>query len=144
MPEFAALTPSANNLSGARLADAALAMAAAAQPCAKQYSAAAFPPNFVQQLTDAANAVRASIDTRRRKIADRAGATAEVEATLKEARAAALMVGAAVSRIVVRGTPLFHEWTVVRRIVATATRPKKEAEFDSDVHRQISRNLMRH
>ncbi|MDA1081644.1 MAG: hypothetical protein O2973_08185 [Gemmatimonadetes bacterium] len=133
VPEFAALTPSANNLRGARLVDAALAMAVAAQPYAQLYSAAAFPAKFVQQLTDAANAVQASIDTRRRKIADRVGATAGVEATLKEARAAALMVGAAVSRIVVRGTPLFHEWTVVRRVVAAATRPKKETEVAGSI-----------
>jgi hypothetical protein len=116
-PNFAALTPSGAALRGARLVDAARAMAVAAQPHAAVFTAATFPANFVQQLTDAANTVQASIDTRRRKEADRVGATAGVEAALKDARAAALMVEGMVRRVLVRGTPLFHEWSVVRRVV---------------------------
>lgn len=135
VPNFAALTPSAASKQGAALVDAARAMAVAAQPYAKQFVSASFPADFAQQLTDAANALQGSIDTRRRKLADRVGATAGVEAAVKEARFAALVVEGAIGRIVHRGTPLFHEWQSVRRIVTAAARPRQE---DSSVAGSIA------
>jgi hypothetical protein len=108
-----------------RLVNAALAMATAAKPLASQFTAAAFPANFVQQLTDAANALKAVIDTRRRKVADRGNATSAVEQALREARAAWYMIAAAVSRLVPRDSSLYDEWLAVRRVVNVAARPRK-------------------
>ena len=123
-PNIAALTPSAGKLKGARLADAARAMAVAAEPYTALFTAATFPADFAQQLTDAANAIQASIDARRRKIADRKNATSSIEESLKVARSAALQVEAVVGRLVPRGTPLHDEWMSVKRVVDIASRPK--------------------
>ena len=73
-PNIKALTPTASKLQGARLADAARAMAVAAVPYAALYTADGFPADFTQQLTTAADAVQASIDARGRKVADRKNA----------------------------------------------------------------------
>jgi hypothetical protein len=122
-PNIKALTPSASQLKGARLADAARAMAVAAAPYTALFTAATFPADFAQQLTDAANAIQASIDARRRKIADRKNATSTVEESLKEARSAALQLEGVVGHLVPRGTPLHDEWESVKRVVAIAVRP---------------------
>jgi hypothetical protein len=135
VPNFAALTPSAGSRKGAALVDAARAMAVAALPYAKMFVSASFPADFVQQLTDAANTLQGSIDTRRRKLADRVGATAGVEAAVKEARSAALVIEGAVGRIVQRGTPIFHEWKSVRRVVNIAVRSRQE---DSSIAGKIT------
>jgi hypothetical protein len=124
-PNIKALTPSASHLKGARLADAARAMAVAAEPYTALFTAATFPADFAQQLTAAADAVQASIDARRRLLADRKNATSTVEAALKDARAAALQLEAVVGRLVKRGTPLHDEWETVKRVVNIAVRPKK-------------------
>jgi hypothetical protein len=126
VPNFAALTPSAGNLKSGRLVTAALAMAEAAKPLAEQFSAAAFPEGFIQELTDAAKALQDTIDLRRRKIADRGNATSAVEKALGEARSAFYMIAATVSRIVPRDTPLYNEWLTVRRVVGIGVRRKKQ------------------
>jgi hypothetical protein len=126
VPNFAALTPSAGDLTAGRLVTAALAMATAAQPLASHFTAGAFPSNFIQQLTDAANALQASIKTRRGKLAERRNATSAVEEALKEARSAVFMVSAAVSRLVPRGTPMYDEWVGVRRIVNASVRTQQK------------------
>ena len=125
-PNIKALTPSASQLKGARLADAARAMAVAATSHAALFKAAAFPADFAQQLTAAADAVQGSIDARRRKVADRRNATSAVEAALKDGRAAALQLEGAVGRLVPRHTPLHDEWLAVKRVVDIAVRAKKE------------------
>jgi len=124
-PNIKALTPSASKLKGARLVDAARGMGVAAIPYADLFTAATFPADFAQQLTTAADAVQGSIDTRRRKIADRKNATSSVEAKLKDARAAALQIEGVVGRLVPKGTPLHDEWMSVKRVVDIAVRPKQ-------------------
>jgi hypothetical protein len=126
VPNFAALTPSAGNLKAGRLVTAALAMAEAAKPLAAQFTAAAFPESFIQELTDAAKALQGAIDLRRRKLADRGNAGSTVEKALKEARSAFYMVAATVSRIVPRDTPLYDEWLAVRRVVGIGVRRSKQ------------------
>ena len=121
-PNIKALTPTASKFKGARLADSARAMAVAAVPHAALYTAAGFPADFTQQLTAAANAVQASIDVRRRKIADRKNAGSTIEEALQEARSSALMLSGLVGRTVRRGTPLHDEWSSVKRIVNIAVR----------------------
>jgi hypothetical protein len=134
-PNIRALTPSASQLKGAGLTDAARAMAVAAGPYAELFKAAAFPPEFIVQLTAAANAVQDSIDVRRRLLADRRNATSSVEAALKDARSAALMLEGIVGRLVPRGTPLHDEWQAVKRVVAIAVRPKKGAAVVGSIQR---------
>jgi hypothetical protein len=126
VPNFAALTPSAAHLKAGRLVTAALAMAEAAKPLAAQFTAAAFPESFIQELTDAAKALQGAIDLRRRKVADRGNAGSAVEKSLGEARNAFYMIAATVSRIVPRDTPLYGEWLAVRRVVGIGARRKKQ------------------
>ena len=124
-PNIKALTPSASQLGGAALVDAARAMALAGMPYAALFTAAVFPADFAAQLTAAADAVQVSIDARRRKVADRRNASSTVEAALKDARNAALMLEGIVGRLVPRGTPLHDEWVSVKRVVDVAVRSKK-------------------
>lgn len=133
-PNIKALTPSASQLRGAALVDAARAMALAGIPYAALFTAAAFPADFGAQLTAAADAVQVSIDARRRKVADRRNASSTVEAALKEARNAALMLEGIVGRLVPRGTPLHDEWVSVKRVVDVAVRSKKATSVVGSIH----------
>jgi hypothetical protein len=126
VPNIGALTPSATRLRGARLVQAARAMAEAAIPHAEEFAAASFPADFAQQLIAAADAVRASIEARSRKAADRQHATAAVEETLKRGRSAALMLEGAVDRLVPRRSPLYAEWRAVKRIFSAGSRKQQD------------------
>ena len=116
VPNIAALTPSANKLRGASLVKAAHAMAAAAAPYASAFAAASLPADFLSKLTVAADAVQASIEARGRKAADRLQATAAVEEALREGRAGALTIEAAVDHLIPRSSPLYTEWLGIKRI----------------------------
>ena len=59
VPDFAALTPSTRRLEGERLAQSALALADAAEPHAGEFTEASFPSDFLQQMREVANAIRA-------------------------------------------------------------------------------------
>ncbi len=120
--KFAALTPSATRFKGARLVQAARAMAEAAVPFAGEFAAASFPADFLQQLTAAADAVQASIEARSRQGVERQKATAAVQETLQQGRSAALMLEAAVGRLVPRRSSLHAEWRAVKRVFDAGSR----------------------
>jgi len=122
---FAALTPSATRFRGARLVQAARAMATAAIPYADAFAAAGFPAEFLDQLTAAADAVQSSIESRARASAERVKATAAVEETLKAGRCAALMLEGAISRLVPRRSSLYAEWRSVKRVFNPGSRKQR-------------------
>jgi hypothetical protein len=121
-PNVGALTPSTRSLKGARLVNAARAMAEAAKPYADQFTAASFPLEFMAQLLAAADAVEASIDARGRQRAERINGTAAVETQLKAGRSAALMLEGAVGRLVPRSSALYAEWRGIRRLFRPGSR----------------------
>jgi hypothetical protein len=118
VPNFTALTPDVHNLSGTRLVEAARAMVGAAEPFAAKFEAAAFPADFLAQLTAAADAVAASVSVRSQKRIVRSGATKQVATALKSGRQAVKSLEALVTRFTDKDPRFAEEWRVATRIVA--------------------------
>jgi hypothetical protein len=116
VPDYAALTPSANQLRTEKLVQSARAMANAAAPLAAQI-AVEFDPNFLAGLRSATEAVRAAIDTRAQKSVARSGATKGVSEALATGRAAVVSLDARVSKLIRGNGVLEREWLQARRVV---------------------------
>lgn len=97
-------------------------MATAAAPHAAKLTASKFPADFVQQLRAAADAVRASIDTRAGHRVQGAGATKQVGSALRQGRNAVATLDALVSHLILGNDRLEREWRTAKRVVKVATR----------------------
>lgn len=116
VPGFAALTPSANDLRTERLVQSARAMAAAADPLAAQLAEAKFPATFLADLRSAADAVRASIDTKQQKTGSQTGATKQIASALASGRNAVASLDARVSFFIRGNDRLEREWLAAKRV----------------------------
>jgi hypothetical protein len=115
VPDYAALTPSANQLRTERLVQSARAMANAADPLAAQI-AEEFDANFLSGLRSATEAVRTAIDTRAHKTVARSGATKGVSEALTRGRKAVASLDARVSRLIRGNGQLEREWLAAKRV----------------------------
>jgi ABC-type transporter Mla subunit MlaD len=117
VPDYAALTPSANDLRTEKLVQSARAMANAADPLTAQLAEETrFPATFLADLRKAADAVRASIDTRSQKTGSRAGATKQIASALASGRNAVAQLDASVSFHILRNDRLEREWLAAKRV----------------------------
>jgi hypothetical protein len=116
VPDFAALTPSANDLRTEKLVQSARAMANAADPLTAQLAAGKFPATFLADLRKAADAVRASIDTRSQKTGSRTGATKQIASALASGRNAIASLDASVSFFISGNDRLEREWLAAKRV----------------------------
>jgi hypothetical protein len=114
--DYAALTPSANQLRTERLVQSARAMANAAEPLAAQINVE-FGANFLTDLRNATEAVRAAIDTHAQKTVARSGATKGVSEALTSGRDAVVSLDARVSRLIRGNGLLEREWLAAKRVV---------------------------
>lgn len=115
VPDFAALTPSANQLRTVKLVQSARDMAKAAEPLAAQITAE-FGPNFLTGLSSAAEAVRTALNTRSQKSLAKTGATKGVADALASGRSAVASLDARVSRLIRGNGQLEREWLAAKRV----------------------------
>ena len=127
VPNFRSLTPEARNQDGARLVQAARAMASAAAPHTATFIAGHFPADFLKQLTAAADAVKASIELRSEMHRQRVGATERVHTAITAGRLAIKRLDARVTRLVAGDAGLLAEWRVARRVVLSSSAAKAAA-----------------
>jgi len=116
VPDFKAMT-TVRKLKGLRLVAAAQAMAQAAAPFAAQFAAADFPSTFLDELSAAAEAVKASMETRSRTHVVRVGSGKALKAELKRGRDAVGELSGAVLKKLAGNTQLLAEWHVAKRVV---------------------------
>ena len=116
VPEFAALTPSAARLRGERLVLAALSVVEAATPYAAALTAAKFPTDFLARFVKAAEAVRASILSKKEKRMLQAGASKALTNALRSGRAAVAVLDGLVSHLLDGNDRLAREWQEAKRI----------------------------
>ena len=126
VPNYAALTPSGNRLTGARLVNAARSMAKAAVPYAAQISATKFPADFLTQFGKAADAVAASISTASESRRRRAGATNGLTEVLKQGRTAVQTLDSVVSHMILGNAALLAEWRQAQRVTRSSGRRAAE------------------
>lgn len=117
-PDFTALTPSATRLKGARLVQAARAMAAAAQAHLDGLTAAHFPADVITQLATSANAVQSSLDARVPIDRQASEATKNIKAAIAAGRSAVRLISPIVKRAVRGNTALEESWRGARRVKA--------------------------
>jgi len=106
-----------------RLAAAAYGMAKAAEPYASVFVAAGMPEDFIKQLTDAADALLASLGDRTENRGARAGATAGLKARLTEGRRIVGVLDAFVKTALHGDAALLRNWNIVKRVQKTAPGP---------------------
>ncbi|MBI3568202.1 MAG: hypothetical protein HY084_08390 [Gemmatimonadetes bacterium] len=124
VPNFAALIPNVNKTTGTRLYQAAMAMAAAAQPYAAQFPAPTFAGDFITRLRDAAVAVKHSVAVRADKRVQRIGATTQLARSLAKGRTAVLTLDALLVHVLHDDPRLAEEWRVAKRIGGLPGRTK--------------------
>jgi len=127
VPNFKAMT-TVRQLAGQRLVAAAQAMAHAVAPFAKKFAAADFPVAFVEELSVAAEAVKASIETRSRTHVVRVGSGMAFDKELERGRDAVGALSGAVLKKLAGNSQLLTEWHIAKRVVlkpgvATAPAP---------------------
>src|SRR4051794_1444493 len=98
VPGYAALTARIHGMRGTALVKAATSMATAAQAFVPDLVLAQFPPDAVDQLVAATNALSAAMTDRQSARVTRVGATAELHEQLRRAREAVAMLDSIVTR----------------------------------------------
>ena len=116
VPNFAALIPNVRDKNGTRLYQAAMAMAAAAEPYAAQFPAPTFAGDFIVALRNAAIAVNNSVALRADKRVQRIGATTQIAQSLAKGRTAVLTLDALLVHVLHDDPRLAEEWRVAKRI----------------------------
>ena len=124
VPNFAALIPNVHRTKGTRLYQAAMAMAAAAEPYAAQFPAPTFTGDFIGRLRNAAVAVKNSVAVRADKRVQRIGATTQIAQSLAKGRAAVLTLDALLVHVLHDEPRLAEEWRVAKRIEGLPGRTK--------------------
>jgi hypothetical protein len=121
VPNFQAMTLPKPNTRVVSLIAHASGMAEAAQPYSQVFVDAGLPPDFLAKLTAAADAVKASIDTRAAARGQRSGATGTLKDLVTRARLAIKALNAfVVPRLSgdVAHSGLLAEWKTARRVHA--------------------------
>jgi hypothetical protein len=127
VPDFAALTPSANDLRADKLVASARAMITAAAPHAARI-AAHFSAGFLEQFGAAVDEVSASFTATTDKRRQRKGATKLLDAALRDGRSAVAAIDSVVSHLILGNARLEEEWRVAKRIAkSTGVRHEKPA-----------------
>lgn len=124
--EFKALTPATGKLTGARLVQAALAMAKVATAHLDELEAGNFPADVVTQLVAAADAVQANLHDRARLGAEKSGATQRIAQILSEGRAIVRTIGAVVKRTAQGDNGMLAEWRSAQRVKVKPVMPARE------------------
>lgn len=109
-PELAALRMPKGHPSVERLAQAATGMAQAVEPHAAVFTAAGMQPDFIAQLTQAADELLASIGERTQSKSRSRGATAGLKATLSEGRKVVWVLDSFVRTALKDDAALLAEW----------------------------------
>jgi hypothetical protein len=120
VPNFGALTPNVQHLSGDGLVKAANALLTAAAPYAATFIEGHFPENFIAQAHEATNALQTSIEVRSHEFVQRVGATKQIDESVKRGRSAIAKLDAALSRILIGDPRLATEWQAAKRIRSQA------------------------
>jgi hypothetical protein len=118
VPNFIALTRPRNNVSAMRLIAAAAGMADAAAPYAGVFVDAGLPPDFLEQLRQAADAMRRSLDDRAQHARTRTGATEGLKAAEKRGAGILRLLDGLVIPKLGPNDPLLVQWKSARKIHA--------------------------
>ena len=116
VPNFKALTHAPANRRGPSLVGAANAMATAAAPYADRLAKAQFPAESIKQLSDAAGALKAALDTREAAKSKRIVATAGVRNQLQLGREAVAKLDPIVHKLIAKQPELKAGWRSARRM----------------------------
>ena len=118
VPNFKALAHVPHNLRGASLVGAARAMATAALPYVDTLAKAEFPAESVQQLAEAADALKGALDGRMAARSQRVVATAGVRHELGLGRGSVAMLDPIVTKRLAGYPELFAGWRSAKRMTA--------------------------
>ena len=121
VPDFAALTRSAQGLNRDRLVTAARSMAAAAERYGAQIAQAKFPQNFLTQFKAAAEAVQGSLAVAAARRVARTGATKKIATAGVQGRRAIAALDAVVSHTILGDERLEREWRAAKRMRRAGT-----------------------
>ena len=106
----------------ARLAQTAHGMAAAAEPYEVLFVTFGLPANFREALTQAADAMLATVDATKQRRGARVGATRGIAATLTAGRKLVHILDAFVQPVLERDPALLANWNVVKRVQRVGVR----------------------
>ena len=109
-----------------RLAAAAHGMAKAAEPFAPVFVQAGLAPDFIAQLTGAADAMVQSLSDRSQSRGRQSGATSGLKVTLSSGRKIVHVLDAFVRTALQSDPPLLANWNAVKRVQKTAARAPVE------------------
>jgi hypothetical protein len=118
VPDVAALTRPLSHVEGNKLVSAARAMATAALPHADVLTKGGFPPDVVQQLGAAADALSAAIADRADTKVRRVVATAGIKQEASRGREAVRMLDAVVTKPLASNAELQAGWRTAKRVPA--------------------------
>ena len=108
------------NPSVERLASAAYGMAKAAAAFSDIFIAAGLPDDFIQQLTDAADALLACVGERAQCRGARGGATEGIRTRLSEGRKIVAVLDVLVTAALAENSALLANWNIVKRVQRSA------------------------
>jgi hypothetical protein len=117
-PEFKALRMPPSNASVAQLVAWATSMAEAATANAAVFTSSGLDADFATQLTTAAAAVRASVDTRAQSLGRQINATTGLKAAEKSGMSALRVINAIVVPRLSGNLPLLAEWKSLSKVSA--------------------------
>jgi hypothetical protein len=118
VPNFIALTRPRNNVSAAHLIAAASGMADAAAPYAEVFVDAGLAADFLEQLRQAADDMRRSLDDRAQHVQKRVGATEGLKAAEKRGTGILRLLDGLVIPKLGTNDPLLAQWKAARKIYA--------------------------
>jgi hypothetical protein len=115
VPDFGALTPSANDLRTERLMQSARAMAKAAAPLAVKI-APYFSSGFLQQFGNKAQAIQTSLDARENHRTARKNATTQIQVAVKLGRDAVSTLDGQIKHLIHGNAVLEDAWNTAKRV----------------------------
>jgi hypothetical protein len=118
VPNFIALKRPRNNISATRLIAAASGMADAAAPFVEVFIDAGLAPDFLEQLRQAADDMRRSLDDRAQHVQKRVGATEGLKAAEKRGAGILRLLDGLVIPKLGTNDPLLAQWKSARKIHA--------------------------
>ena len=118
VPNFIALKRPRNNVSATRLIAAAAGMADAAAPFAQVFVDAGLAADFLEQLRQAADDMRLSLDDRAQHVRKRVGATEGLKAAEKRGTGILRLLDGLVIPKLGTNDPLIVQWKAARKIHA--------------------------
>jgi hypothetical protein len=125
-PEVEALRMPKSNWSATRLAAAAHGMAVAAEPFRQRFVDAGLPADFVERLTEAADAMVQSLSDRAQHRGRLSGATKGLQSTLASGRKLVAVIDALVASKLADDPALLANWRKVKRVRRVAVHGQDE------------------